>query len=87
MENNSPLRTLYIVQLLTIVILTLLLINALLPFFGIMPVGMHPREFSVPAQKTSGYSGPASRQDSSYESGYADSYEAALALAFDPAYY
>ena len=39
MENKSPLRTLYIVQLLTIVVLVLLLIQQILPFFGIRPIG------------------------------------------------
>ncbi len=42
MENRNPLRTLYIVQLMTIIILVLLLIQQVLPFFGILPIGAHP---------------------------------------------
>ncbi len=42
MENKNPLRTLSIVQWMTIIILVLLLIQQVLPFFGIAPIGAHP---------------------------------------------
>lgn len=43
MERRNPLRTLYIVQLVTIIILVLLLIQEVLPFFGVLPIGAHPQ--------------------------------------------
>ncbi|GHO94182.1 hypothetical protein KSF_042300 [Reticulibacter mediterranei] len=39
MENNSQSRTLYLIQIITLVVLVLLLIVQILPFFGIMPPG------------------------------------------------
>jgi hypothetical protein len=39
MENNSQSRTLYLIQIITLVVLVLLLVVQLLPFFGIMPPG------------------------------------------------
>jgi hypothetical protein len=59
MDNKSSLRTLYIVQLVTIVILVLLLIQAVLPFFGILPIGAHPQYFTSPPSPGSSYSNPA----------------------------
>jgi uncharacterized membrane protein len=64
MDNRKPLRTLYIVQLVTIIILVLLLIQQVLPFFGIAPIGAHPQiirpgQQSVPG---GGYISPSSQQ-------------------------
>jgi hypothetical protein len=39
MENNSQSRTLYLIQIITLVVLVLLLIVQILPFFGIIPPG------------------------------------------------
>ncbi len=39
MENNSQSRTLYMIQIITLVVLVLILIVHILPFFGIMPPG------------------------------------------------
>lgn len=48
-EKKNPLRTLAIVQVATIVILVLLLIQQVLPFFGIAPLGSpKPQYFSNP---------------------------------------
>jgi hypothetical protein len=48
MENNSQSRTLYLIQIITIVILVLLLIMQALPFFGIMPPGKQPNIQTFP---------------------------------------
>ena len=39
MENNSQSRTLYLIQIITLVVLVLILIVHILPFFGITPPG------------------------------------------------
>jgi hypothetical protein len=76
MENKNPLRTLYIVQLITIIILVLLLIQAILPFFGIYPPGKQPPQYFTKPGPGSSYSSPAPRQ-----TGDIDSAEPALALS------
>jgi hypothetical protein len=64
MKNKNPLRTLYVVQLATIIILVMLLINAMLPFFGIMPIGSHiqrigPGSPGISAPGNGGYISPS----------------------------
>jgi hypothetical protein len=59
MENNSQSRTLYLIQIITIVILILLLIVQALPFLGIMPPGK--QQYQILPK---GYSGPAQYQAS-----------------------
>ena len=61
MENKNPLRTLYVVQLVTIIILLMLLINTTLPFFGIMPIGGHMQRIGpgISAPGNGGYSSPS----------------------------
>jgi hypothetical protein len=64
MENKNPLRTLYVVQLVTIIILLMLLINTMLPFFGIMPIGGHMQRIGpggpgISAPGNGGYSSPS----------------------------
>ena len=78
MENKKPLRTLYAVQLITIIILALLLIQEVLPFFGIAPIGRQPQIIGPGGQQLNpggggGYVGPSNQQ-----SGRTDSYELAL---------
>jgi uncharacterized membrane protein len=60
MDNRKSLRTLYIVQLVTIIILVLLLIQQVLPFFGILPIGAHPQIIQPGPQSVpnGGYTSP-----------------------------
>lgn len=48
MENNSQSRTLSLIQAITIIVLILLLIIQILPFFGIMPPGKQPQIQTFP---------------------------------------
>ncbi len=57
MDNKKPLRTLYAVQMITIIVLLLLVIWHALPFFGINLGG--ERKFISPGGK--GYISPASQ--------------------------
>lgn len=73
-ENKNPLRTLAIVQVVTIIILILLLIQQVLPFFGLAPIGSpKPQFFSSPG---GGYVSPSNQQ-----TGRIDRNELALALS------
>jgi hypothetical protein len=59
MENKRTLRTLSIVQLITIIILVLLLIQQVLPFFGLNIGGQpqiqtFPRSYISPASQSVG---------------------------------
>ncbi|QBD80694.1 hypothetical protein EPA93_33865 [Ktedonosporobacter rubrisoli] len=59
MENNSQSRTLYILQIFTIVVLILVLIMHILPFFNI---GITPKQIppgALPSGKSSGQVNPA----------------------------
>jgi len=63
MENKSPLRTLYAVQLFTIVVLILLLIQQILPFFGIVPIGKQlPAGMPYKTLPPGGYVSPSNHQ-------------------------
>jgi hypothetical protein len=60
MENNSQSRTLYMIQIITLVVLVLMLIVHILPFFGIMPPGKgtphiqtYPKSNIAPSQQPS----------------------------------
>ena len=73
-ENKNPLRTLSIVQAVTIVILILLLIQQVLPFFGLAPIGSpKPQFFSNPG----GYVFPSNQQTGGVDRGE-------LALTLNP---
>ena len=64
MENNSQSRTLYLIQIITIVILVLLLIMQALPFFGIMPPGKQPMIQSFPKSYVSPFQQSQARSGS-----------------------
>lgn len=82
MENKKPLRTLYAVQLITIIILALLLIQEVLPFFGIAPIGRQPQIIGPGGQQLNpgngSYGGGGYVSPSNQQSGRTDSYELAL---------
>jgi len=65
MENNSQSRTLYLIQILTIVVLILILIMQALPFLGFSPLdGEKPQYYTAPKPGQSGSSTNPSQQAS-----------------------
>lgn len=64
MEQNNQSRTLYIIQIVTIIALILVLITQALPFFGISVMQKTIPPNLLPAGKGGSYSRPASSQAS-----------------------
>lgn len=59
MENNNNYRTLYALQMFTIVVLALVLVIHLLPFFGLPMPGQQPTRITAPPTN---YTQPAQQQ-------------------------